>query len=144
MKPAARFGTVVGQVVAARRKRLGMTQGNVASEIGVPQSSLSRLEGGSVHFNVSQLRRAARTFKTEASDLLLEAEAGASALAAKGIKVLDEEPRDDEKQSWVWVAPKEVAKVVAHVSVRAAPTPDRWNTMAKKKEERVPLYSGRR
>ena len=133
MKPAAKFGAVLGQVVVKKRKQLKLTQGKAAEKMGLPQSSLSRLERGSANFTVTQLRRAAGALKTEVSQMFLEAEAGETVLAKKGVKILDEEPPERERHRWIWVAPKEIEQTVATIRLRSDSY--MWNPGAKKKHE---------
>ena len=139
MKPAAKFGVVLGQVVVKKRKQLRLTQGIAAKRMGLPQSSLSRLERGSAFFTVGQLRRAANVFETQVSRLFLEAEAGAAALTKKGVEVLDDEPAEEERHRWIWVAPREVEQVVATIRLRS--DSDLWNPKLREKDqEKVKTY----
>ena len=139
MKPAAKFGIVLGQVVAKKRKLLKLTQGDAAKKMRLPQSSVSRLERGEANFTVTQLRRAAGSLKTEVSQLFLEAEAGAAALTKKGVTVLDEEPSEEERQRWVWVAPKEIEQTVATIRLRS--DSQMWNPTPKEGEgEKLKTY----
>jgi transcriptional regulator with XRE-family HTH domain len=133
MKPATKFGVVLGQVVVKKRRQLELTQGDAAKKMGLPQSSLSRLERGSASFTVGQLRRAAGVFNTQVSHMFREAEAGAAALTKRGVKILDEEPPEEERHRWVWVAPEEIEQIVA--TIRLGSDFDLWNLRPKEKDE---------
>ena len=135
MKPAAKFGAVLGQVVVKKRKQMNLTQGKAAKKMGLPQSSLSRLERGSASFSVGQLRRAANAFNTPVSAMFREAEAGAAALTKKGVKILDEEPPEKERHRWVWVAPKEIEQTVATVKVSLASDYVYWKSKTDEKDK---------
>jgi transcriptional regulator with XRE-family HTH domain len=135
MKPAAKFGAVLGQVVVRKRKQLDLTQGQAAKKMELPQSSLSRLERGSANFTVTQLRRAAGALKTEVSQMILEAEAGEIVLVKNGVKILDEEPPEKERHRWVWVAPKEIEQTVATIKVRLPSDYVYWKSKTDEKEK---------
>ena len=137
MKPAARFETVLGQVVVNKRKQLKLTQGKAATAMRLPPSSLSRLERGSASFTVGQLRRAASALGVEVSHLFLEAEAGATVLTKRGVQVLDEDPPEEERARWVWVAPREVEQVVATIKLGSIASRDFWSIKSSKKEEKL-------
>lgn len=117
LKPAVTFGSVLGQTIVKRRKLMKLSQGEAAQAMRLPQSSLSRLERGTAMFTVPQLRRAAAPLKTRVSQLILEAEAGEAALSKKGVTVLDEEPPEEDRGRWVWIATEEIAQVVAAIGV---------------------------
>jgi transcriptional regulator with XRE-family HTH domain len=133
MKPATKFGIVLGQVVVKKRKELKLTQGNAAKKMGLPQSSLSRLERGSASFTVGQLRRAAGVLHVQVSNMFREAEAGAAALTKKGVKILDEEPPEEERHRWVWVAPEEIEQTLATIRLRS--DSDMWVPKPREKDE---------
>ena len=135
MKPATKFGVVLGQVVVKKRRQLKLTQGKAAKEMGLPQSSLSRLERGAANFTVTQLRRAAGALKTEVSQMFLEAEAGEIVLVRKGVKILDEEPPEKERNRWVWVAPKEIEQTVATIKVMLPSDYVYWKSKTDEKDK---------
>ncbi len=45
----------VGVLIAARRKSLGLTQGELAERVGIEQESMSRIETGSITPSLSRL-----------------------------------------------------------------------------------------
>ena len=135
MKPATTFGLVLGSVVIKNRKRQALSQAAASSVMGLPRTSLSRLERGQANFTVTQLRRAASAFNTQVSHMFREAEAGAAALTRKGVKILDEEPPDEERHRWVWVAPKEIEQTVATIKVMLPSDYVYWKSKTDEKEK---------
>jgi transcriptional regulator with XRE-family HTH domain len=63
----------IGAIVEYRRKRLGLTQEELAERSGLSQAQVSRLESGkSKNITIESLRRIARILGCSAADLLLE------------------------------------------------------------------------
>lgn len=114
-----------------------LSQRDAAREMQLQRTSLSRLERGRANFTLTQLRRAARLFRTEVSSLFLEAEAGTVALRKKGITVLEDEPPPKERDRWIWIAPQEVEQVVAKVKLRRSIAADFWPARAREQEEKL-------
>lgn len=51
----ASYSSVLGVVVANKRKELGIEQSDIAAKMGLSQASYSRLESGKATFSVDQL-----------------------------------------------------------------------------------------
>ena len=55
----------LGYQIFLTRKRLGMTQGELAHKIGTRQSNISRLEFGNYNFTVEMLQKVAKALNLE-------------------------------------------------------------------------------
>ena len=82
-----------------------MTQAAFAERLQLTQSGYSRLERGDTHFTAPQLRRAADALGVTPAALLKVTDDAARRLAAQGVAVLDDRPKEDaESNGWLWVA----------------------------------------
>ncbi len=64
------YSSVLGIVVANKRKDLGIEQGEVAKKMGLSQASYSRLESGRSTFSVDQLFQCADALGIRVEDLI--------------------------------------------------------------------------
>ncbi len=62
----------VGQAIAKQRSRSGLTQEEVAEQLGVGNEAVSRIERGIVMPNIERLLELASIFNCAAADLLTE------------------------------------------------------------------------
>lgn len=76
----ASYSSVLGVVVANKRKALGLEQSTIAERIGLSQASYSRLESGKSTFTVDQLFELAEALGVSASKLFNEVENTADSL----------------------------------------------------------------
>ena len=68
-----RLAEVVGQAIARHRVASGLTQEQVAEQLGIGNEAVSRMERGLVMPNVARLAELADIFECEAADLLTKA-----------------------------------------------------------------------
>lgn len=68
------FDKALGQIIAAERKRLGLTQEGLADACGIHTTYVSQLERGLKSPTVRVLRLVARALSSSASVLLARAE----------------------------------------------------------------------
>ena len=97
---AVKLETVLGQVIARLRVRLGLAQGELAELLGVSAGTASRLEAGQV-VSLDQLWHVARALNVSASGLLLQVEEAVHALESNGVSVVTRralEPPDQDAQ----------------------------------------------
>lgn len=66
------YSAIIGRQVKKIRKRIGMTQIDVAERCGIYRSYLSRIESGKANPTISILADLAQTLKVEIEDLLIE------------------------------------------------------------------------
>lgn len=64
------FYQQLGRRVAERRKALGLTQTDLAQELGVAQQTMAHYEGGSARIAVSMLPTVSRMLRVSVEDLL--------------------------------------------------------------------------
>lgn len=68
------FDKALGQIIAAERKRLGLTQEGLADACGIHTTYVSQLERGLKSPTVRVLRLVAKALSMSAADLLARAE----------------------------------------------------------------------
>jgi transcriptional regulator with XRE-family HTH domain len=67
-----RLAGVVGRAIARNRVAAGLTQEQVAEQLGIGNEAVSRIERGLVMPNVARLMELADTFDCDIADLLTE------------------------------------------------------------------------
>lgn len=82
------FSQALSYVLAGHRKRLGMSHMDVASRLGVHQSTISRREAGQVDVTVEDLRTLAGLLQVPADTLLSQAETVLDQLRTAGVTVV--------------------------------------------------------
>jgi transcriptional regulator with XRE-family HTH domain len=81
----ASYPAVVGAVLLARRKELGLSQSNLADAVGLTVSTWSRIENGESALTIEQLAAAAQALGVAPSALLQVAEEKIAELNRRGI-----------------------------------------------------------
>lgn len=79
------FPAVVGAVLLAKRKEMGISQAEIADAVGVNVSTWSRVENGDSALTLEQLALAATALKVKPSSVLEAAELKVDELAEKGV-----------------------------------------------------------
>lgn len=92
LKPATTYGAVVGCVLSEMRGRAGLTQTQLAAEMGLTQSAWSRIECGSNTISVDQIREAARLLGFAPDGILAAAERAVMELGRRGVRVETAKP----------------------------------------------------
>jgi len=113
VKPATTYSQVLGHVVAQHRKKRGMTQAQIAKQLGITQAGYSGLERGRSPFTVPQLRKVCGVLQVPVEQVLRLTDAAVANLVSKGVRVLNEKP--PAGSGWLWVAGGVIAAVVAGV-----------------------------
>lgn len=91
-----KFNAIVGNAVSTFRTEAGLTQGELAVKMKVPQSALSRLESGAVPITVDQLKRASWALGMHAHVIMQRAEDTADQLKARGFNIVTRREREGE------------------------------------------------
>lgn len=86
--PVTTSAAILGQTLIALRKAKGMTQGEVADNLGMSASNWSRAEKGESSLTVDQLRAVARVLETTPEEILKATEAAELEAANKGLRVV--------------------------------------------------------
>jgi transcriptional regulator with XRE-family HTH domain len=84
------YPTLVGRVIAGMRDEKELKQSDLALELGLAQSSYSRLEAGESVLNLSQLRIIAKRLDSSPHDVLKLADKYEVALLRQGVQVVSE------------------------------------------------------
>lgn len=118
----------IGAAIAARRKALGMTQEQLSELIEIEQSSLSRIERGTLVPNLERLAGIAEKLQCRLADLL----------GSAGTGPLDRAIRIHEKLSGLSSAQQEVVErlvddAIALLDAPAARRPSRSGSRSGKK-----------
>jgi transcriptional regulator with XRE-family HTH domain len=78
---------VVGQILAQRRRDVGLQQSEVAGHMDLSQSAWSRIERGEAAISVDQLRRAASVLGVSGAQIIADADRAVMQLECRGIVV---------------------------------------------------------
>ena len=81
------YPAIIGSLIAQARTEAGLLQEELAKRVGVPQSTLSRIERGSAHLTVNQLRKIAPALGRQPSQIVELAEQAELLLQVNGAEV---------------------------------------------------------
>lgn len=93
VKATLSYSTLIGQLIAHRRKQLSLRQEEVAGTLAISQSAYSRVEKGETSISVGQLIIIASHIGVSPAALLDEAEDYAKLLRARGVQITDEKEK---------------------------------------------------
>jgi len=85
----------LGQIIAKRRIRCGLTQEDLAERLDVGNEAVSRMERGTVPPNVARLHELAGIFRCSVCDLLIESSARTEEQSAYLAKLLSNVSDED-------------------------------------------------
>jgi transcriptional regulator with XRE-family HTH domain len=81
------YPAIVGSLITQARTEAGLRQEELAERAGVPQSTLSRIERGSTHLTLNQLRKIAPALGYQPSQIVASAENAEFLLQMNGAEV---------------------------------------------------------
>lgn len=81
------YPAIVGSLITQARTEAGLRQEELAERAGVPQSTLSRIERGSAHLTLNQLRKIAPALGRQPSQIMASAEDAELLLQMNGAEV---------------------------------------------------------
>ena len=81
------YPAIVGSLIAQARTEAGLRQEELAERSQVPQSTLSRIERGSAHLTLNQLRKIAPAIGRQPSQIVASAEQAEFLLQMNGAEV---------------------------------------------------------
>ncbi len=87
LRPETTYQAIIGRVVVKIRKELAVEQASLAKNVGVTQSTWSRIERGESSLTVEQLARAADFLRVRPSTILHETEKAVDSLERQGVFV---------------------------------------------------------
>ncbi len=89
MRNETTYQTVLGRLIAQKRKEKGIDQEEMARRVGVSRSTWSRIESGSSALNMDQLARAASALGIPLGELMLEVDDVVRELRRRNVEVHD-------------------------------------------------------
>ena len=89
MRSETTYQTVLGRLIAQKRKEMRIDQEEMARRVGVSRSTWSRIESGSSALNMDQLSRAASALDMPLGELMLEVDEIVRELRREGVEVHD-------------------------------------------------------
>ena len=87
LRPETTYQAVIGRVVVKFRKKMLVEQASLAKNVGVTQSTWSRIERGESSLTVEQLARAADYLRVKPSTILYDTEEAVKSLEKQGVFV---------------------------------------------------------
>jgi len=100
----------VGKIISEKRKRMGLSQEDLAERVGISQESLSRMEKGAIAPKFERLQSFAEALDCQVADLFLSIENDESEHTRHIIKTMSGLPKD--AQSDVVDIVKKVVKLM--------------------------------
>jgi len=116
------YHQIAGAVLRRVRQSLGYSQSEVAGEVGMSQSALSKIEKGSSTLNIARFRKMSLLFGYEPSRILRAIDEEADRLQDKGIMVISD------------IRPSEIEHREEHkenISASDVYDPERWSPIPK-------------
>lgn len=95
------YPAIVGSLITQARTEVGLRQDELAQRAGVPQSTLSRIERGSAHLTLDQLRKIAPALGRQPSQIVASAENAEFLLQMNGAEVKEAVEPDTLKRNAV-------------------------------------------
>lgn len=68
---------IIGENISGRRRKLGLTQAQLAEKLDIGQDALSRMENGAISPKIARLRDIAAALQCSVADLFREPDEGA-------------------------------------------------------------------
>lgn len=90
---ATSYPTIIGGLIGQMRKDRNISQADFAAQLGIGQSTWSKIEKGNSGLSFEQLVQAAKLLGVDASDLVSRTEDIAADLARKNIEVNSTRPQ---------------------------------------------------
>ena len=97
MRNETTYQTVLGRLIAQKRKENGIDQEELAHRVGVSRSTWSRIEAGSSALSMDQLAKAASALGISLGELMLEVDDVVRKLRKQNVEVHDS--RDQAKSA---------------------------------------------
>lgn len=95
LAPTITYPGLVGQILADRRKAIGLNQAALGAAVGLHQSAWSKVERGHASLSLEQLTLAARALGARPSDILGDADRAVDFAQAQGVRVEWTRPPDN-------------------------------------------------
>ncbi|AMD89262.1 helix-turn-helix domain-containing protein [Desulfovibrio fairfieldensis] len=88
---------IIGENISGRRRKLGLTQAQLAEKLDIGQDALSRMENGAISPKIARLRDIASALQCSVADLFREPDEGADERAAAIAELLRQLPPESQE-----------------------------------------------
>lgn len=107
---------IIGENISGRRRKLGLTQAQLAEKLDIGQDALSRMENGAISPKIARLRDIAAALQCSVADLFREPDEGADERAAAIAELLRQLPPESQES---------VLRIVSEMVSQMARNPDK-------------------
>ena len=115
LKPETTYPAIVGRILVSARKDAGLEQAQLARQVGMSQSTWSRIERGESALTVEQLAKAATALGTTVGRILTDADRATKGLEKQGVEVFLTRPKDTAKTALAVIGIAALALLVAQI-----------------------------
>lgn len=107
---------IIGENISGRRRKLGLTQAQLAEKLDIGQDALSRMENGAISPEIARLRDIAAALQCSVADLFREPDEGANERAAAIAELLRQLPPESQES---------VLRIVSEMASQMTRNPDK-------------------
>ncbi len=118
LRPETTYSAIVGRVLAMQRQKCQLEQANLASALGITQSTWSRIESGESALTVEQLGLAAGALGTSPAEILRSVDHAVAGLRQRGVNVQHGSPREFAKQGLALVGAVALGALIIAILAR--------------------------
>lgn len=105
LAPETSYPAILGRIIVQEREKRVLAQSTLAREVGIGQSTWSRIERGESAFTIEQLNFAANALKVSPGYLITKADQAVEALRSRGVHVrASRSGKSDEVLAWIGAA----------------------------------------
>lgn len=114
------YPAIVGSLIAQARSEAGLRQEELAERARVPQSTLSRIERGSAHLTLNQLRKIAPALGRQPSQIVASAEQAELLLQMNGAEVKEViEPDTMKRDAAIFLSGVALIALIAFLAAKS-------------------------
>lgn len=114
------YPAIVGSLIAQARSEAGLRQEELAERARVPQSTLSRIERGSAHLTLNQLRKIAPALGRQPSQIVASAEQAELLLQMNGAEVKEViEPDTMKRDAAIFLSGVALMALIAFLAAKS-------------------------
>lgn len=114
------YPAIVGSLITQARSEAGLRQEELAERARVPQSTLSRIERGSAHLTLNQLRKIAPALGRQPSQIVASAEQAELLLQMNGADVKEViEPDTMKRDTVVFLSGVALMALIAFLAAKS-------------------------
>ena len=113
--PRTTYPAIVGRIMGEARKHVGLEQAQVAQNLGLSQSTYSRIERGDQAPTLEQIAQTAEILNTTPGQILGDADRAAAGLRSQGIEVMNRRPKSPQEKAVAFIALGALALLIARI-----------------------------